>query len=113
MPVPLILDESVFSAEDCRRAVDEQLCQGVNIKIAKSGVAESGRIYRAARHAGEKLMIGCMTETMVGLSAGIHLAAGKGGFDFIDLDSIHLMSPGKAFGGITVAGCKYHVQEEA
>ena len=110
--VPLILDETVFSAEQCRQALDERICQGVNIKIAKSGIAESAKIHRAVRQAGAKLMIGCMTETMVGLSAGIHLAAGRGGFDFIDLDSVHLMSPGKAFGGVTVTGCRYHVAEE-
>jgi len=37
--VPLILDESVASADDCRRVIDERIADGVNIKIAKSGIA--------------------------------------------------------------------------
>jgi len=89
--LPIILDETVFSADDCRRVIDRRLGHGVNIKVAKSGVAGSADILRLARRAGLKLMIGCMTETMVGLSAGLCLAAGTGAFDYVDLDSVHFL----------------------
>jgi L-alanine-DL-glutamate epimerase-like enolase superfamily enzyme len=105
--VPVILDETVFNADDCRRVIDEQLGDGVNIKIAKSGIAQSAAILKLAKAAGLKLMLGCMTETMVGLSAGIYLAAGSGAFDFIDLDSIHLMAHRNRYGGIAIAGRHY------
>jgi len=52
-------------------------------------------------------MIGCMTETMVGLSAGICMAAGTGAFDFVDLDSIHFLFHKAREGNITIAGPQY------
>lgn len=108
--VPVILDETVFSAADCRRVIDQSLGDGVNIKIAKSGIAESAEILRLARRAGLKLMLGCMTETMVGLSAGIFLAAGTGAFDYIDLDSIHLLHHRKQYGPLRLQGPEYIIE---
>jgi hypothetical protein len=36
-------------------------------------------------------MIGCMTETIMGLSAAIRLAAGSSAFDYFDLDSVFFL----------------------
>jgi len=105
--VPMILDETVFDADACRRVIDEDLGDGVNIKIAKSGVAGSAAICKLARSAGLKLMIGCMTETMIGLSAGIYLAAGTGAFDYVDLDGVHFLFARGRYGPITIAGREY------
>jgi L-alanine-DL-glutamate epimerase-like enolase superfamily enzyme len=106
--VPIVLDETVFSPDDCRRAIDLRLGQGVNIKIAKSGIAGSADILRLARRAGLRLMIGCMTETMVGLSAGLCLAGGTGAFDYVDLDSVHFLHHRARRGdGIAVDGKMY------
>jgi L-alanine-DL-glutamate epimerase-like enolase superfamily enzyme len=105
--IPVILDETVFSLADCRRVIDDDLADGINIKIAKSGLSQAAEILKAARSAGLKLMIGCMTETMVGLSAGIHLAAGTGAFDYVDLDSIHLMHHARRYGDIGIEGKEY------
>ena len=104
---PVVLDETVFCGEDCRRVIDRGLGQGVNVKIAKSGLAESAVIVQLARKAGLKLMIGCMTETMVGLSAGIRLAAGSDVFDYVDLDSIHFLYHAARTGDIAIDGCRY------
>ena len=105
--VPLVLDETVLSAADCRRAIGEGLADGVNIKIAKSGIAESREIYRLAKAAGWKLMAGCMTETIVGLSAGIAMAAGAGGFDYVDLDSVHFLYGRRGRPGLRADGPRY------
>jgi L-alanine-DL-glutamate epimerase-like enolase superfamily enzyme len=102
--MPIILDETVFTGEDLERAVSEDLCHGVNIKIAKSGIGESFKIFNIAKQHGLKLMMGCMTETMVGLSAGISFASGLGGFDYIDLDSIHLLHHKNRYDRITIKG---------
>ena len=61
---------------DLERAAEDDLCHGINIKVAKSGIAESLKLYNGAKKYGLTLMMGCMTETMVGLSAGINFAAG-------------------------------------
>jgi L-alanine-DL-glutamate epimerase-like enolase superfamily enzyme len=107
--IPIILDETIFTHTDLERAILEDLCDGVNIKIAKSGIMESRKIFDLAKKHGLKLMIGCMTETMVGLSAGIFCAAGTGGFNYIDLDSIHLLHHKNQYGGITVKGPTFSV----
>jgi L-alanine-DL-glutamate epimerase-like enolase superfamily enzyme len=108
-PVPIIADETVFCAEDCKRVIDDNLAHGVNIKIAKSGISESFQILQLAKQAKLKLMIGCMTETMVGLSAGIYLAAATGAFDYIDLDSIHFLYHRKQYGNITIRNSHYDI----
>lgn len=108
-PVPIVLDETVCDSTDCRRVIDEGLGDGVNIKIAKSGIAESAAILKLARSAGLKLMLGCMTETMVGLSAAIYLAAGTDAFDYLDLDSIHFLFHPRRFGSIVIDGATYRL----
>ncbi|MDP6636780.1 MAG: enolase C-terminal domain-like protein [Phycisphaerae bacterium] len=111
--VPVILDETVFDADACQRVIDDELGDGVNIKIAKSGVAGSAAICKLARSAGLKLMIGCMTETMAGLSAGIYLAAGTGAFDYVDLDGVHFLFARRRWGPITVSGREYILEPGA
>ncbi len=110
-PVPIIADEMIFCADDCKRVIDDKLAHGVNIKIAKSGISESLKILQLARHAKLKLMIGCMTETFVGLSAAIYLAAGTGAFDYIDLDSIHFLHHRRQYENITVVGRRYVIKD--
>jgi L-alanine-DL-glutamate epimerase-like enolase superfamily enzyme len=109
--LPIVLDETVFCRDDCRRAIDQGLGHGVNIKVAKSGIAESAGIMEAAKEAGMKLMIGCMTETMVALSAGILMAGGTGAFDYVDLDSIHFLHHRKVCGDIRVEGPRYVIHD--
>lgn len=105
--VPVILDETIFTGEDFRRALEENLCDGVNIKIAKSGLFESQKILAMAKQYTMKVMIGCMTETMVGLSAAIHLAAGTGAFDYIDLDSIYFLHHKNRYDALTIEGPRF------
>ncbi|MDE2038662.1 MAG: hypothetical protein KGO96_10975 [Elusimicrobia bacterium] len=90
-PVPIALDESVSSPEDAVRAAELGACGAINVKAAKSGLLRSLSIIAVARAAGLKLMIGCMAETAAGLSASVALALGTQAFDFIDLDSDHLL----------------------
>ena len=110
-PRPIVLDETVFGRQDLRRVIDEDLGGGVNVKIAKSGPREALALLRMARRAGLRTMIGCMSETMVGLSAGILLAGGAGGFDYIDLDSIHFFPHRRRYGPIEIAGPEYRVHD--
>jgi L-Ala-D/L-Glu epimerase len=108
--VPIIADETVFCPDDCKRVIDERLAHGVNIKIAKSGIADSQEILRLAQQARLKLMIGCMTETMVGLSAAIYCAAGTTAFDYIDLDSVHFLHYKNSYDGVTIKGRYYDIK---
>lgn len=103
-PIPIVLDETVQGPDDARRAIDHNLCHGINIKIAKSGIAGSAEILRLTREHGLKAMIGCMTETMGGLSAAVFMATGTGSFDFVDLDSVYLLYGKNSYPGIDMQG---------
>lgn len=105
--LPIILDETVNNTNDLARVIGENAGHGVNIKIAKSGIAESLKLYNMSKENGLRLMIGCMTETMIGLSTGIYFAAGKGDFDYVDLDSIHFLRHRQAYGNIHLANDTY------
>ena len=106
-PIPIILDETVFTARDMELAAGERLGHGVNIKTAKSGLGESMAILGLAKKHGLKVMAGCMTESMTGLSAGINLAMGTGAFDYIDLDSIHFLNHRRQYGELALEGAGY------
>jgi L-alanine-DL-glutamate epimerase-like enolase superfamily enzyme len=103
-PFPIILDETVLTGLDAQRVIEEDLAHGINIKMAKSGIAESASILAIAKKQGLKLMIGCMTETMIGLSAALNFAAGTGAFDYIDLDAIFLLHHKNQYNDITLEG---------
>ena len=111
-PLPVIADETVFSVNDCQRVIEDGLAHGINIKIAKSGIAQSQQIIRMAKKAKLKLMIGCMTETMVGLSTAIYCAMGSGAFDYIDLDSVHFLHHRKQYQDISIDGPAYHLGKQ-
>ena len=109
-PFPIILDETVMTGSDARRVAEHGLAHGFNIKVAKSGVMESTAIMDIARKHALKLMIGCMTETMIGLSAAINLAAGTDAFDYIDLDSVFFLYHKKRFGNLSLQGDCFVIQ---
>jgi L-alanine-DL-glutamate epimerase-like enolase superfamily enzyme len=79
---PLIADESVQQAVDIpplAGAID-----GINIKVAKAGgLREARRMIVLARALGMQVMIGCMVETSVGVTAAAQLAPLA---DYADLD---------------------------
>jgi L-alanine-DL-glutamate epimerase-like enolase superfamily enzyme len=106
-PMPVILDESVFCYEDVERVIDQNLGDGINIKFAKSGISESRRMIRLAQKHKLKLRIGCMTETMVGLSAGIYCAMGTGAFDYIDLDGVYFLHHKNTYDQIKIYGPEF------
>jgi L-alanine-DL-glutamate epimerase-like enolase superfamily enzyme len=89
-PVPVIADEGCTSAKDAYELFADTSVHGVNVKLMKSGIAESLEIISIAKAAGKKLMIGCMLESEIGMAASVALASGTGAFDYVDLDG-HLL----------------------
>ena len=81
-PIPIYVDE------DCHTLADVAACaeraHGINIKLSKSGgIREAIRMAHAARALGLGVMLGCMTEAGLGISAGAQLGSLC---DFVDLD---------------------------
>jgi L-Ala-D/L-Glu epimerase len=80
--VPLIADESVKTARDV--AAHAGAADGVVIKLMKTGgIREALRAIHTARALDMRVMISCMIETSVGVTAAAHLAPLC---DYVDLD---------------------------
>jgi L-alanine-DL-glutamate epimerase-like enolase superfamily enzyme len=97
--LPILLDESVQTPSDARRAVRGRLAQGVNVKLAKSGPSKGKVIVDVFGRRRSPLMIGCMAESPLGLAASIQFAMGLGVFDHADLDSDLLLEAVPVQGG--------------
>jgi L-alanine-DL-glutamate epimerase-like enolase superfamily enzyme len=110
-PIPVVLDETVFTPEEAVKAAAGGLGHAINVKLAKSGISGTKEIMKIARENGMKLMAGCMTEGMVGLSSGIYAAMGSGEFDYIDLDGIHFMEHAPFWNDISIEGPYFKIRK--
>lgn len=81
-PIPIIADEAIKSAADIPNLVGAY--DGVNIKIMKSGgLQETLRMIWLAKSLRLKIMIGCMIESSLSISAAAQLCSL---IDYADLD---------------------------
>jgi L-alanine-DL-glutamate epimerase-like enolase superfamily enzyme len=83
----IAIDESVTRASDVTEARVRGAADAINAKIMKSGVFEVLRIARRARELGLIRMIGGMVETRLAMGTSASIAAGLGGFTYVDLDT--------------------------
>jgi L-alanine-DL-glutamate epimerase-like enolase superfamily enzyme len=82
----IILDESIIDEHDLDRF--SPVIDGANLKIARcGGLRRCLDLAERARALQLRLLLGCMIETAVGITAAAHLAPL---FDYFDLDSILL-----------------------
>lgn len=92
--LPIIADES------CQVEADVLKCykhfHGVNVKLVKcGGLTSAKRMLMQARRLGMKTMVGCMTESSVGISAIAHLLPL---LDYVDMDGAILLAEDIATG---------------
>jgi L-alanine-DL-glutamate epimerase-like enolase superfamily enzyme len=72
-PIPIIADESCMTVSDLPRL--DGAVHGINIKLSKcGGLAEARRMALEAQRRDMKVMIGCMIESSLGITAAAHLA---------------------------------------
>ena len=102
--LPVIADES------CQRESDVERCaeafHGINIKLVKcGGLTPARRMIHRARELDLKVMVGCMTESTVGISAIAQLLPL---LDYVDMDGALLLANDIAT-GVTIAqgACQY------
>jgi L-alanine-DL-glutamate epimerase-like enolase superfamily enzyme len=96
-PVPVIADESCLTASDLPRL--EGAVHGINIKLSKcGGLAEAARMAREARRREMLVMVGCMVESSLGISAMAQLAPLA---NYADLDGAALLED-DPFTGATI-----------
>ncbi|HEY6554523.1 MAG TPA: dipeptide epimerase [Vicinamibacteria bacterium] len=73
-PLPFFADESVHRAVDIPRLVGA--FDGINIKLMKcGGLGEAMRMIAVARAHGLKVMLGCMIESSLAITAAAHVAS--------------------------------------
>jgi L-alanine-DL-glutamate epimerase-like enolase superfamily enzyme len=105
--VPVVADESVRTLADVERLAAAGV-QGINLKLMKiGGLAPCLRMLRRGRELGLRIMLGCMVETAIGVTAMAHLA---GLADWIDLDAPLLVS-NDPFDGLRYDGAYIHMPD--
>lgn len=86
-PVPVMADECVLNAEDVRRVIAAKAAPLINIKLMKcGGIREALAMDALCADAGIGTMVGCMDESALAISAGLHLALSMKSLRHIDLD---------------------------
>jgi L-Ala-D/L-Glu epimerase / N-acetyl-D-glutamate racemase len=97
--IPVIADESCETAADIPPLVGK--VDGINIKLAKCGsLREAIRMIAIARAHGMTVMVGCMIESSIGITAAAHLTPLV---DIVDLDGAALLAD-DPFVGATIDG---------
>jgi L-alanine-DL-glutamate epimerase-like enolase superfamily enzyme len=95
--MPIVADEAVKTAADIPRL--SKAYDGINIKLMKAGgLQEAMRMIHLAKAFNMKIMLGCMIESSVAISAGAQLSPMV---DWADLDG-NLLISNDPFSGVTV-----------
>ncbi len=96
--LPIIADESCIIEEDVAKCHNH--FHGVNVKLVKcGGLTSARRMISQAKSLGMKTMVGCMTESSVGISAIAHLLPQ---LDYVDMDGALLLAQDIAT-GVTIS----------
>lgn len=97
--IPVIADESCLTSVDIPPLVGK--VDGINIKLAKcGGLREALRMIAVARAHGLMVMVGCMIESSLGITAAAHFTPLV---DIVDLDGAALLAD-DPFVGATIDG---------
>ena len=92
--IPILADESFHHLEDLDKLVGAY--HGINIKLMKcGGITPALEIIQAAKERDLKIMLGCMTETSIGITAAAQLIPFC---DYVDLDGAMLIAKDLAEG---------------
>jgi L-alanine-DL-glutamate epimerase-like enolase superfamily enzyme len=85
--LPVIADESCIVESDVEKCAP--YFHGINIKLTKcGGLTPARRMIAKGRELGLKIMVGCMTESTVGMSAIAQLTPQ---LDYVDMDGAMLL----------------------
>ncbi|MDQ2714220.1 MAG: dipeptide epimerase [Chloroflexota bacterium] len=97
VPLPIIADESCITVDDIPRVAE--CVDGINIKLMKcGGIRHALKMIHVARAHNLRVMIGCMIESSLSITAAAHLTPLV---DYADLDG-HLLINDDPYVGVTV-----------
>lgn len=96
-PLKIIADENCLDSRDIPVIADA--FHGINIKLMKcGGVREGYKMVQMARERGLEIMLGCMIETSVAITAATHLSPLV---DYADLDG-HILISNDPYQGVKI-----------
>jgi L-alanine-DL-glutamate epimerase-like enolase superfamily enzyme len=102
--LPVVADESCLVASDVPKLVG--VADGINIKLSKcGGLREALKMVATARSHGMLVMMGCMIDSSLGITAAAHLAPLV---DAADLDGAALLAA-DPFVGATIDGGRIEI----
>jgi len=111
VPTPIMLDESVKSFRDMVQVVKMRAADMVNIKLMKSGgITGAIPIAELAKEEDMKVMVGCNSESEVGIAAAMHFSLGLS-VNYLDLDS-HLNHSEVVAEGLSTRGGINQISDE-
>jgi L-alanine-DL-glutamate epimerase-like enolase superfamily enzyme len=111
-PIPIAADETLFDHRDALRLARAETCDLFNIKLAKSsGIHTALKINAIAEGAGISCMLGCMSESRLGLTAAAHVVSARPNIVHADLDSCFFHADDPVEGGITYEGGVIHLPD--
>jgi len=100
-PVPVMADETIFDHHDAFRLASAGGADYINIKLGKSGgLLNAFKINAIAESAGVQCMLGGMSESLIGVSAGAHLICACPNITLADLDSPFHFAANPIHGGV-------------
>ena len=92
-PVPIAADESAKKPSDVVRLARAEAVDIVNIKLMKAGgIWGALKVAAVSEACGIKNMVGCMGESRLGITAGVHFALATRNVVYYDLDSDLLLA---------------------
>lgn len=102
-PVPIAVDESVFSVGDLEQLIGLKALNALVIKVSKmAGLTGARKCIERALDAGVWLLGSGLTETRLGLAASAHLYAAYGVEIPVDLNGPQFLADDPISGGVSI-----------
>jgi L-alanine-DL-glutamate epimerase-like enolase superfamily enzyme len=110
--IPVRADESVFSVQDALAVIQQDAAPYFNLKLSKSGgIRNAQKLANVAEAGYRPCMIGCMSESRLGVTAAAHFACANSIVRFCDLDSFLEHAENPILGGVDIVEGKVRVPD--
>lgn len=99
--IPIMLDESISTPHDVVESIVRESADLINVKLVKSGgIRNSMKALAVAQAYGMDAMVGCMTESKLGIAASLAVSSSMSNVKYTDLDGFHSIAAQPFEGGV-------------